>query len=56
MRLAKTTNLNFKRALSTKELKSYSKLIKDAKQELEIKDTNAIIFDFNVSCRCDEIV
>lgn len=38
----------FGRALTSKEKISYQKLIKDVKKTLDIQDTNAIIFDFNV--------
>ena len=39
---------NFGRAFSTKEKIQYKNLINDAKKQLGIKDTTAIIFDFNV--------
>lgn len=39
---------NFGRAFSTKEKADYKRLIQDTKKELDIKDTTAIIFDFNV--------
>lgn len=39
---------NFGRAFSTKEKADYVRLIQDAKKELDIKDTTAIVFDFNV--------
>ena len=39
---------NFGRALSTEEKKSYAALLQDAKDVLDIKDTTAIVFDFNV--------
>ena len=38
----------FGRAFTTKEKQQYQQLIKDSKQALGIKDTTAIIFDFNV--------
>ena len=41
-------NPNFGRAFTTQEKKAYSKLLQDAKQELNIQDTTAIVFDFNV--------
>ena len=41
-------HLNFGRAFTTEEKKAYSRLLKDAKDELKIKDTSAIVFDFNV--------
>ncbi len=39
---------NFGRAFTTKEKEAYSKLLQDAKSELNIQDTSAIVFDFNV--------
>ena len=39
---------NFGRAFSTKEKADYVRLIQAAKKELDIKDTTAIVFDFNV--------
>lgn len=39
---------NFGRALTTKEKEAYKCLISDAKDQLELRDTSAIIFDFNV--------
>ena len=39
---------NFGRALTTEEKKSYLSLLRDAKKELNIQDTCAIVFDFNV--------
>ena len=39
---------NFGRAFTTNEKQSYKKLINDTKKELGIKDTSAIVFDFNV--------
>lgn len=39
---------NFGRAFTTEEKKSYASLLKDVRDTLDIKDTNAIIFDFNV--------
>ena len=39
---------NFGRAFTTKEKEAYSNLLRDAKDELNIKDTSAIVFDFNV--------
>ncbi|MBQ8887600.1 MAG: 4-alpha-glucanotransferase [Candidatus Gastranaerophilales bacterium] len=39
---------NFGRAFTTEEKKAYSSLISDAKKELNIQDTSAIVFDFNV--------
>lgn len=45
---------NFGRAFTTSESKAYSELIKDAKKQLGIEDTTAIIFDFNVPSRPNE--
>lgn len=39
---------NFGRAFTTQEKKAYKYLIKDSKKELNIQDTSAIVFDFNV--------
>lgn len=39
---------SFKRAFTSVEKKSYDKLLCDAKKTLGLKDTSAIIFDFNV--------
>ena len=39
---------NFGRALTTEEKKSYLSLLRNAKKELNIQDTCAIVFDFNV--------
>lgn len=39
---------NFGRAFTTEEKKSYAALLQDAKDVLDIKDTTAIVFDFNV--------
>ncbi|MBQ9246569.1 4-alpha-glucanotransferase [bacterium] len=41
-------NYNFGRAFTTKEKEQYHSLLNDTKQELGIKDTTAIVFDFNV--------
>lgn len=41
-------NLNFGRAFTTQERKEYAALVRDVEDVLEIKDTSAIIFDFNV--------
>ncbi len=41
-------HINFGRALTTKEKADYEHLISDAKSALDIKDTTAIVFDFNV--------
>lgn len=41
-------NYNFGRAFTTEEKKAYAALLKDVKDELNIQDTSAIIFDFNV--------
>lgn len=50
MNISQLTNVNynFGRALTTNEKKAYADLVKDAKEELGIKDTTAIVFDFNV--------
>ena len=40
--------LNFGRAFSSNEQKAYNSLIADAKKALDIRDTTAVIFDFNV--------
>lgn len=42
------TYTNFGRAFTTQEKKAYVELLKDSKRELNIQDTSAIIFDFNV--------
>ncbi len=47
-------NYNFGRAFTTSEKKAYSALLKDARKELDIKDTSAIIFDFNVPSKVGE--
>jgi 4-alpha-glucanotransferase len=39
---------NFGRAFTTTEKASYKKLVNDVKNELNINDTTAIVFDFNV--------
>lgn len=39
---------NFGRAFTTEEKKNYFSLLNDAKDVLNIKDTSAIVFDFNV--------
>ncbi len=41
-------NYNFGRAFTTQEKSAYGALLQDARKELEIKDTSAIVFDFNV--------
>ncbi len=41
-------NANFGRAFTTAEKKQYKEIINRAKKELNIQDTTAIIFDFNV--------
>lgn len=41
-------NHNFGRAFTTQEKKAYNKLLNDVKDALDIKDTTAIVFDFNV--------
>ena len=47
-------NYNFGRAFTTQEKKAYSTLLADARKELEIKDTSAIVFDFNVPSKVGE--
>ena len=42
------SNTNFTRALTKEEEKSYLRLIKDSFDTLNIKDSTAIVFDFNV--------
>lgn len=39
---------NFGRAFTTKESEAYSRLLKDTREKLQLEDTSAIIFDFNV--------
>ena len=41
-------NANFGRALTSAEKEQYKKIVRSAKKELNIQDTTAIIFDFNV--------
>lgn len=48
------SNYNFGRAFTTQEKKAYSALLSDARKELEIKDTSAIVFDFNVPSKVGE--
>ena len=48
------SNYNFGRAFTTQEKKAYSALLADARKELEIKDTSAIVFDFNVPSKVGE--
>lgn len=48
------SNYNFGRAFTTQEKKAYSALLFDARKELEIKDTSAIVFDFNVPSKVGE--
>ncbi len=47
MHINKVQHQNFQRALTSKELSDYKKTIQNAKDELNIKDTTAIAFDFN---------
>lgn len=47
-------NYNFGRAFTTSEKKAYFDLLKDARKELDIKDTCAIVFDFNVPSKVGE--
>lgn len=42
------SNTNFTRALTKKEEESYSKLLDDSFDTLDIKDSTAIVFDFNI--------
>ena len=48
MRINSINHINFGRAFTTKEKAEYKKLIADCQKELGIKDTTAIVFDFNV--------
>ena len=49
MQITQTSNNQaFGRAFTTKEKQDYKKLISDARKELNIEDTSAIVFDFNV--------
>lgn len=43
-----TYKANFGRAFTTEESKSYLNLLKDSRDELNLQDTSAIIFDFNI--------
>lgn len=45
---SKRNSLAFKRAYTQKEMKAYQKITTQARQKLGIKDTAAVIFDFNV--------
>ncbi len=47
-------NYNFGRAFTTQEKKAYASLLNDTRKELEIKDTSAIVFDFNVPSKIGE--
>lgn len=47
-------NHNFGRAFTTQEKKAYSALLNDVKDVLDIKDTTAIVFDFNVPSKKGE--
>lgn len=49
-----TYNHNFGRAFTTQEKKAYSALLTDVKNVLDIKDTTAIVFDFNVPSKKGE--
>lgn len=40
--------VNFGRAFTKQETIAYSNLLKDARDELNLQDTSAIIFDFNI--------
>ncbi len=48
MEINKVNNISFQRALSTKEKAAYMKLCNAARKELELKQTSAVIFDFNM--------
>ena len=48
------TPVSFKRAFTTEEKKSWNKLRSDAAKELNLKETSAIIFDFNVPAKNGE--
>ncbi len=49
MYISKINNTqNFGRAFTTDEKKAYSRLLKDSKKALNIEDTTAVVFDFNV--------
>ena len=55
MKISKSAyNYNFGRAFTTQEKKAYSALLKDTRKELDIKDTCAIVFDFNVPSKVGE--
>lgn len=45
---------NFGRAFTTQEKKAYASLLKDSRKALDIKDTTAIVFDFNVPSKKGE--
>lgn len=40
-------NISFKRAFTTKEKEKYSKAMQDARSQLGLEETSAIVFDFN---------
>ena len=48
MKISTSINQTFGRAFTTQELRSYDRVLSDARKELKLKDTEAIIFDFNV--------
>ena len=54
MKINQCTHQSFGRAFTTQELRSYDKLLQDSRNELELKDTEAIIFDFNVPSKKGE--
>ena len=48
MKIHNYTNQSFTRAFTTQELQSYDRLLRDSRKALGLKDTEAIIFDFNI--------
>ena len=55
MKIAQSFNsYNFGRAFTTQEKKAYASLLKDSRKALDIKDTTAIVFDFNVPSKKGE--
>ena len=55
MKIAQSyNNYNFGRAFTTQEKKAYSALLRDTRKTLDIQDTTAIIFDFNVPSKKGE--
>lgn len=47
MKLNLSSNISFQRAFTTKEKKEYSKVQKEARDELGLNETSVIAFDFN---------